>query len=258
MLKLFFILNKLFSFLYSLISDKKKKKGIFLNQKETLNELLKTNKSFIRWGDGESKILIGGDLYFQSNSLSLFFEFIKIIKTYSSNSKFLIAMPNIFLNSTKYELLNKQKYKTWKLTRYIYEWYFINKESKILSAFIFRENSELTNQDIFKLWEKEEYIFFIHNNYKYYIDFCKKFSDKTVFFIEVTSANSFNKSNEILVSIINKIKDFSIENDNVCVLISSGPAAKPIVCRLTNMNIRALDTGHYFDYKFYDIKRANK
>jgi len=82
MLKIYYFISTIVVLIYSIFFDKKKLRGVFMEDSESLNELLKSRKSLIRWGDGESKIFFGGDLYFQPNSISLFLSLRKIVKKY--------------------------------------------------------------------------------------------------------------------------------------------------------------------------------
>jgi len=257
-LKIIFIFNKIFARIYNLYSDQKRKSGNFLSQEESIDELLKTNKSLIRWGDGESSILTGGDLYFQQNTMGLFKYFIKIVKTYNSQSNYLIAMPNEFLLQSKDELKKGNKYNIWRYSRYVFEFYFKKKNVQYLDSFIFRENTTLDNSLIEKLWEKENIIFFIHNNYKYFIDFKNKYLEKEVVFFQVTSANSFKQIDTTIRHIQQKQKAMNIKKEDICILISAGPAGKAYVFDLSKDNYKTLDMGHYFDYKFYEIRRHDK
>lgn len=188
MLKIYYFISTSIVLIYSFFFNKKKLRGVFLEDNESLNELLKSRKSLIRWGDGETKIFFGGDLYFQPNSISLFLSLREIIKTYGENSAYYLALPNAFLNTDKVSLVKSNKYFLWVHTRYLYSKYFKNKKIFFLSSFMFREESNLKNDVIEKLWKTETYIFFLHNNYKYYIDFCEKYPTKKVLFIEVSGA----------------------------------------------------------------------
>ena len=168
-------------------------------------------------------------------------------------------MPNEFLLQTKNQLKKRNKYNTWKYTRYVFDLYFKKQHIQYLDSFIFRENTTLDNDLIEKLWENEKVIFFIHNNYKYFIDFKKKYSgEKKIIFFQVTSANSFNQMNTIIHKINQKQQDLHVKKEDICILISAGPAGKAYVFELSENNYRILDMGHYFDYKFYGIRRHDK
>lgn len=257
MLIFFYYINTAKVLIYSFFFNKRKMRGTFMGDTDSLKELLKSRKSLIRWGDGESKIFFGGNLYFQSNSLSLLLSLRKIVKTYSQDSAYYIALPNAFLAIDKDSLINLNKYHLWVQTRYLYTKYFESKKIFFLSSFMFREESNLKNTLIEQLWETESHIYFLHNNYKYYMDFCTKYPSKKVIFVEVSSANSYRQHDSLLNFIKSNILVNNISRNNLCVLVSAGPASKSIIFSLTKSKIRSLDMGHYFDYKFYDITRTN-
>lgn len=254
MLKILFILNKLISEIYSKFDNNIPNKKIFLSQEESLNYLINSNKSLIRWGDGESAIFTGGNLYFQNNSLKLLIDFFKIVRNYKNNSQYLIALPNEFLINTKENLIETNKYKIWKFTRYIFNFFF-KKDVIYLDSFMFREGTSLANQEIERLWLKERKIIFIHSNYKYYLDFKTKYKEKDIYFISVTSANSYSQKSKILKKVEEIFVSSDSQKNDFCIMVSSGPAGKTYVYELSKIGFKALDLGHYFDYKFYDIER---
>ncbi len=227
----------------------------FLTQKESIQELISSNKSLIRWGDGESSILMGGDLYFQKNSHTLRKYLNCAVKEYTENSDYLIAVPAQFLTCTNYDLKISGKYRLWMKTRYVFKFFFRKSDNKFLDAFIFREDSSLDNKLIERLWSSEKVIFFVHNNYKYYVDFKKNNPDKKVYFIGINSANSFAQMNKSIRKIISINKKHNFKKESFCCLISAGPAAKAYVIELSRIGFKSLDMGHYFDYKFYNIRR---
>lgn len=228
-----------------------------LNQKESIITLTASNKSLIRWGDGESTILLGGDVFFQNNSLTLFRKFIKLVRGYNNNSPYLMAMPNNYLNSSKSELYSINKYRTWVKTRYVFQLLFPKSEI-YLDSFIFREDSELSNEEIKALWRNEGTIIFVHSNYKYYYDFSAINPDKEVHYVPVYSANADILCDQVIREVIKLSGSASSNGKKVCALISAGPAGKIMVVRLAEAGVRALDMGHYFDYKFYGLKRGKK
>ena len=258
MLKIYYFISTFIVLIYSFFFDKKKLRSVFMEDSDSLDELLKSKKSLIRWGDGESTIFFGGDLYFQPNSTSLFLSLRKIVKTYNKDSAYYIALPNAFLKTDKESLINQNKYHLWVHTRYLFSKYFEYKNMFFLSSFMFREESDLKNDVIEQLWKTETYIYFLHSNYKYYIDFCKKFPSKKVLFVEVSSANSYKQFKKTINTIRTNIFNEKISKKDLCVLVSAGPASKSIIYSLTKYNIRSLDMGHYFDYKFYEISRIKK
>lgn len=257
-LKVLHGLNLAAMYLFSIASDRRASEyRNLLNQKESLRLLMSSKKSLIRWGDGESTILTGGNIHFQHNSPSLLIRLLKVVRDYKGDSPYLIAMPNKFISCSKSELVNINKYRMWAKTRYVFRFLFPENEI-YLDAFVFREDSELSNDQIKLLWNEEDVIIFIHSNYKYYLDFAASVPDKQTHFIPVFSAGSASCCDRVIDE-AKKISDkFAKTSMNVCALVSAGPAGKIMVAKMAMMGIRSLDMGHYFDYKFYDLKREKK
>jgi hypothetical protein len=127
-----------------------------------------------------------------------------------------------------------------------------------LDSFIFREDSELTNDEIKTLWKDESVIIFVHSNYKYYVDFAAGYPDKKIHFISVYSANAASSFGRVINEAIKYSDIASANGQKACALISAGPAGKAMVVRMAEAGLRALDMGHYFDYKFYELRRERK
>ena len=228
-----------------------------LNQQESLLALTSSKKSLIRWGDGESTILTGGSVYFQNNSSRLLVRILKIVVSYGSDSPYLIAMPNEYLKCTKGELLERRKYRMWMKTRYVFRTLF-PKNQTYLDAFLFREDSELSNEQIGLLWKDEDVVLFVHSNYKYYRDFAASVPDKETSYIPVFSADSDSCHSRVLEDVEKIASEARGRSKTVCALVSAGPAGKVMVARMAEMGVRSLDMGHYFDYKFYNLRRDKK
>jgi len=256
-MKLLFYIHRVCAFFYNKFFDSNGMNGEFMSQEESLELLISSDKSLIRWGDGESIIASGGSLYFQKNSFYLMKDFFTLVNNYNSSSKYLIALPHVYLKDKKSHLIEKNSYRTWKYTRYIYQLFF-RKDNIYLDAFLFRENTRLLNEKIELLWMKKKVIFFVHNNFKYYHDFEKKYSEKSIYFIQINNSNSYQQIPTTINKITNIIKNNNLKKEEIIVLISAGPAGKVLVFKLVNIDLKALDMGHYFDYKFYGIKRDYK
>ena len=257
-LSLMHLMNRVFALLHSAALDDGPKHGQFLSGEDSLEILLSSKKSLIRWGDGESTVLGGGSLYFQQNTWGLFSELKKISRAYDSKSPYLIAMPNDFLSQSRDELKKENKYRLWRFTRYIYDIYFGGKDCTYLDSFIFRENSKISNDRIKKLWENESNIVFVHNNYKYFTDFRQSNGDKKVSFVQISASNTYRQRQQVVSEVVSYITDSNTNKSDTCVLVSAGPAGKVFTHDLCLMGYRVLDMGHYFDYKFYDLARDGK
>lgn len=228
-----------------------------LDQEASLAELFRTGKSLIRFGDGEATIMEGGHLYFQRNTPELMCRMRAIMKDYSRNSPYLIAVPpQVMLSFSESECAGKEN-KIWRKARYIFSSLLPESESPpLLDAMMFREDSLLKNSDISKLWVAAETVYFVNSNYKYYTDFCTNSKRQNVRFVSIFGANAYANISKVISEITRHADSVAGGAATTIALISAGPAAKVIVAELAARGIRALDCGHYFDYKFYDIRRG--
>lgn len=221
----------------------------FENEQNTINYLVKYRKSLIRWGDGETTIAMGGDIYFQRNNFKLFYEIRKILRNHDKKKSYVLAIPN---------RINK-KSKKWDKTKILLSTLTcLHKNKYNHSSGIFREKTKLKNSEIELLWREEKSIIFVHSNYKYYYDFKLKYDNIKSYFVQVYSSNSFKIKNKIINEIYKIIKENSLDLDYLTIIICSGPLSKVLCYELSLNGLRCLDMGHYFDYKFYNLKRENK
>ena len=103
--------------------------GDFLDHGSSVERLQTEVKTVIRWGDGESLILQGGDIYFQPYSLQLRNRLLGIIKNYREHCGFYLAIPTQYLVSSSRGLRNTRRGKSndfdiWRVSRYVYWRYF--------------------------------------------------------------------------------------------------------------------------------------
>jgi len=220
---------------------------IGLDQRQSLEILINSGKSLIRFGDGEATLLEGGDVYFQRNSQSLRRELASILKTYSEQSPYLVAIPHQQISGHKVQPI-------WRKSQYIFHTH-IGRDSRpiVLDAMMFREDTELNNHEIDRLWRSSSRIVFVHSNFKYFRDFASQYGIGRVEYVQVPSASSYAVVDQVIASVRNVASRDPLAS---VVLISAGPAGKIIAERCSRDGIRALDMGHYFDFKYYNLARG--
>ena len=94
-----------------------------LDKYESLQLLLKTGKSYIRFGNGESEILAGLDMATQVYDRELEKGLARIIKDYSPDSNYVLGLVNWALTLSVEEMKAKQEqnlFHIWKFMRYIF------------------------------------------------------------------------------------------------------------------------------------------
>lgn len=215
-----------------------------LNAERTIENLITQEKSIIRFGDGEFRILLNKrGIEYQQFNPSLQEELRKIIKEYSDNSPYILAMPSsMFTKSILWYLKNKKIYiDCFGFYRFYFR-YFMNKKCTYGDAFCF----SLNNEKIYsKLWSSDDIIIFVHRDKRFAEKFQKQYNIETKF-IKIPSKEAYSE----VESTIDRIKEEIIklpQNKKCKVLISAGPAAKSIVYSLSKNNIIAYDTGHCWD-----------
>lgn len=89
---------KLLSFTFDCIDFKIKVKAL---EGDLIEELKRSEKSLIRWGDGESACLIGNDVYFQKANAYFSKYLLSILVNYNKNAHYFLGMPLYFLKMSR-------------------------------------------------------------------------------------------------------------------------------------------------------------
>lgn len=219
-----------------------------------IEELVASNKSVIRWGDGETRLLMGGDINFQRARWKLSIELLKVLLFSRVESNYVLGLPIEYISRTDNELKTSARSRSWIATKYVLS-FLVDKNLDLFDAFVFREETNIPNELIEKMWLGKTHIIFVHGNYKYFNDFKNKYVNSKIYFVQVPSCNAFDHVDETLNKIIFLQRSECISKDNLRILVSAGPSAKTLIRMLSSIGMIAYDMGHYFDYKFYDLKR---
>ena len=212
---------------------------------ETIDELLKTDKSLIRFGDGELRILVGKDIGFQKSDKALQKRLAEVL-AYRGN-EIMIALPGPLGN--EYSLLTSKARNWWKDNIYQEKYYwskYLSKKQKYYNALLSRfyvgiENrtdSERLIKKIKKLWEDKRLLIIEGSLTKNGVGNDLFDNAKEVRRILCPPTNAFDKYDEILHQAISHSKDFDL------VLISLGPTSKILAFDLNRTGSRAIDMGH--------------
>ena len=231
-------------------------KGFVLSQEDSLKELLRSQKSLIRFGDGEATIMEGGHIYFQRNTPELARRVRDIMREYGPESPYLIAVPPETTMARKRREGDQDLSLLWRKARFVFSDLLPDPlPTPLLDAMIFREDSRLPNSEIAYLWAESETIYFVHSNYKYFSDFNATLTDRDVRFVNLYGANAYRNIERVLSDITQHAETLEDATTSAVALVSGGPAGKVIVAELAARGLRAIDCGHYFDYKYYDLRR---
>lgn len=235
-----------------------KEKIIFLYNQEAINFLLIQNKSLIRFGDGEvfhflnsiNQSFLKGHVQ-QNKNKNLTLELREIISEYNSEANYVLAVNATILQMSDLDNIRSGLYSLHYQQRYFFKKFLLKKALTFyIDALLFRPESSLDNEIIEKLWEEKK-IILVHNNPDTYSMFRERYPNGEMSYIKIPMYDAYSQSDIIIDQILSRLTSEKIEQ--WIVLVSAGVAAKALVYRLSKMNIRAYDMGHYFEWKFKNI-----
>lgn len=229
-----------------------------LSFKDTINQLINTNCSIIRYGDGEFNLIEGKSIGFQNENTEISNLLKKILNTESED--LMIAIPDVFGSLS---WLDIRSARFWQRQREINrETYLTNlSESKVYgNAHVFRpyivsskKNREDVNEiysSIKTLWNDKDIVIIEGSTTKMGVGNDLLYGCKTVERIICPSVNAFSKIEEILTIATNIDK-------HKLILLSLGPTAKVLGYELYRLGYRVIDTGHIdSDYEWF-CKKVN-
>lgn len=238
-----------------------------LDNDGSINEMINTTKSLVRYGDGEMSIILGGYINFQKYDKELSCRLKEILV--SNDSNIMIGIPKAIVDTSDY---NQEAKKFWKqnMDTGRMHWKKLcdsNKEYCNASMTrLFRDYEDKNNSIIwfekFKLiWDKKSILLIEGEDSKLGVGNDLFNNAKSLQRIIAPSNDAYDKYYEIL----NSIKD---NCNNKLVLISLGPTATVLAYDLSKLGIRALDIGHiqleynefcdYYKGKITNVKQDDK
>lgn len=240
-------LYKIYMLIYQLNTHKIKENHKLLDSRQSLRILLEEKKSLIRIGEGDiylalNSILIRKTELYESKNPILQRMIIDIMTDYNEESPYFLALNNVFLKMTNYELLRSGLYSLYYTQRYYYKKYLSKKNVIYLDSLMFRPESSLQNHEIETIWQNSRLVV-VHNDIEtFYLINNRNTNPKN--FIKIEPKEIFNSYNSILKQIL------AVEfiDKSIC-LIAAGPTAKILVQELSKRKIRSYDVGSYFDWK---------
>lgn len=218
----------------------------------SLSLLGRSKKSIIRWGDGESLILLKSDIYFQPYVPELRDRMLDIVRNYSDDSPFYLCLPSKFLTCSTARLHEIKKgtvsyYQMHKGTRYLYKRYF-NKDKTYLSHFVFKGDSQSHFDSLLSLISPYKAFVVVKSDPHIVETFFNKYiEDAKYHLVTIPGKNAFQSYNKILDTIISRVKDSGFDRENVLILISAGPCAKVLSFDLSQQGFTAYDIGKFFE-----------
>lgn len=207
-----------------------------LNTINSINALVNSNKSLVRYGDGEFKIMFGESINFQQHDPELAKKLKEIIK--NKNDKVFVGIPDTFgfcPNNYFRKLLVHIRAELYK---------YISFENDYLDSFITRQYKFLSKEsgekyyNLFKqLWADKDVV--IIEGLGTHLGIGNNLFDnaKSIQRIVCPNMNAYSKYNEIFNEANKQAKDKLF-------LLALGPTATVLAYELAQLGYRALDIGH--------------
>lgn len=256
--RFFFRLNRLLTNLYNFF-NREGLKYRALRSEESLQMLLESKKSLIRYGNGESEIIVGMDMATQEYDKELQKNLIKIIKEYSPYSNYLLALTNWNLTQSVSDLKaspKKRKYRMWRYMRYVFWRLGMDKiNMPFLETDMFRVGHVgLSRDKTEKLWKDKSHIIMVHNNEEYFRWFQEGYKNNNIYFVKIPEKNFFSVLPETQGKIMRLIQDNNIDKNDLVILVSAGPGSNVLCYNLCQKDADYLcyDMGNFFHMHYQD------
>ena len=224
---------------------------------ETVDRIVEGNCSVVRFGDGEMYIIEGKGIGFQAFDTSLRNKLLDVMK--ADEDDFLVCIPDIFERLDKYSTEAKTYWqKNLYMTRKSWEKHFSN-DKTYYNAFLSRPYMDLKDkkmsgewfQKIKRIWSGRDVVLIEGRESRLGLHNDLFLGARSVERILCPAKNAFAKYDEILVEAMKTDK-------RKLILVSLGPAAKPLVYDLHKQGYQAVDIGHIdIEYEWF-LRGAKK
>ena len=217
------------------------------NTEETLRELVYTEKSISRLGDGEIDLIEGKNLKFQDNSADLSEKMRRVLKAEDIPENLMVAIPAVWCSYRGFtrksvnwwaEYMYENHQRIYRLINPKYHYYdaqvtriYINRSSKKKSA----EYFELWK----KVWENRDVLIVEGEATRMGVGSDLLSTAKSVRRILCPAKGAYSYYDEIVEAVKNQCKE-----KNYLVLALLGPTATVLAYDITKAGIRIIDTGN--------------
>lgn len=225
---------------------------------KTIEELLNSEKSFVRFGDGEIRLIEGDKLPLQDADKKLAERLREIISMRADDV--MTGIPDIFRSIEQYRpesrkfwqehlLFFRKKYEKYCVTQYQYYDAFF---SRLYYMYDDRELSTKRFEKIKQIWENRDIVVIESKTAHTGVDNDLLAAARSVKRIICPESNAW--------SVYAQLYEKALQYDkNTLFLISAGATAKPLVVDLTKEGYRALDIGSLdMEYQWYLMRATEK
>jgi hypothetical protein len=242
-------LNKNLAYLHTLFF-RQGLRYLALDSHASLQEIRRSGKSFIRFGDGEAKLMLGADWPTQLWSKALAEGLYRIFKDYSPSSNYLVGVANSRLTLSMRELKKINRHRTWRNARYCLRKYLqADSGLPFLEANLFRIGAdELKQHEIDALWATKTHVIIIHNRPEYLEWFRHTYPQIETYLVQIPDKNFFEKLPETEAQILELTHQQHLKKETLAILIAAGPGGKILNHRLCQRSAGYLcyDMGNFF------------
>ncbi|MBP3821502.1 DUF1792 domain-containing protein [bacterium] len=223
---------------------------------QAINELIMSNRSFSRFGDGEVNLIFGNGIPFQEYDENLSNRLKEVLK--SNNENLMLGIPNLFMSYEKVQYYVKKYDRVFygKYTPMLLDllsdkqiYYRVDISFPYINKGANGFNYDNYYSEFRKIWDKKDIVIVcgdrVFNNINYNI----YDNASSINYIYAPTINAYKYYDKIL----NQIK--TEENKNKIIMLILGPTATILAYDLCNSGYRALDLGHLS--KDYDAYKKN-
>ena len=236
-------------------SFKKIKIPIIKTIDQTIETLINTEKSLVRFGDGEFELLEGKSISFQESSQEISLRMKEVLS--SKDDNIMIAIPkiiyeeknNIPFHEKSFWNMNGIKYRKIIFDHCDFNRIYYNAQVTLAFSSYLRYDLETYFSKLQSIWNQKEIAIIIGNNIMKDIKYNIFDNASSVEYQIAPNRNAFGRYNLILEN-AKKI------DKNKIIFIVLGPTATILAYDLAKEGYRALDIGHLI--KSYDWYKKNK
>jgi hypothetical protein len=198
-----------------------------------------TRRSLIRWGDGESNLITGWDVHFQSETLQVRLGLSRVLRDAQASGRYVLALPIKPLRSTKAQLVADDLYDIWSRTRLVYK-FFANRNVQYADSLAFRE----LRVDPSGLWDIFSRAIVLHHDSDRVERFARIWTSLDIEHVKAPSSNAAQDLPRLEREVHTLIMKAPA---TTCVLVAAGPAGKILAHRLSPLAPH-YDLGHFLDF----------
>jgi hypothetical protein len=221
-----------------------------LNSEDSLKKLTQTKKSYIRFGDAEAKLMLGGNWPTQIGSKELRQRLHLIFREYGEESAYLIGLANSRICRDREALKRIDRDRIWRNSRFLLRRILKDKQGAVfLEANMFRVGQdELSLSKIEALWNALRHVIIVHNNETSINWFRNHYPDIDTHLVKIPDKNMFSVVDETEENILNLISKHKMDQRSCAILLAAGAGGNVLNFNLCQRhgNYTCYDMGNFF------------